>query len=105
MEYLEYIIITVILIIIACALIKLNKKDFRLEANKLVEYLGGKDNIINYEVNMSRFIVTVKDVDLVKKESINKLGAKGIVVIDNTLKIILGKEAKTLIHYIDDLKK
>ncbi len=57
------------------------------------------------EVNMSRFKVTLRDVSIVNKEGIQKMGAKGIVEIDNQLKIILGPNAKTLEKYIDDLKK
>lgn len=72
--------------------------------NKLVEYLGGKDNIIKTETTLSRFKVTLKDVDIVNKDAIQKLGAKGIVEIDNQLKIILGPESKQLKRYIDDLK-
>ena len=45
---------------------------------------------------MSRFKVTVKDVSKVNKEAIQKLGAKGIVEIDNQLKIIFGPNAKHL---------
>ena len=101
----QYIIIGVVLIFILLVVLKANKKDFRIEANKLVEYLGGKDNILNMEVNMSRFKVTLKDVTIVNKEAIQKLGAKGIVEIDNQLKIILGPNAKTLEKYIEDLKK
>lgn len=101
----QYIIIGVVLIFILLVVLKANKKDFRIEANKLVEYLGGKDNILNMEVNMSRFKVTLKDVSKCNKEGIQKLGAKGIVEIDNQLKIILGPNAKTLEKYIEDLKK
>ncbi|MCI5835531.1 MAG: PTS transporter subunit EIIB [Firmicutes bacterium] len=103
MNYIEYIIIFVILIIIAIAITKASKKDFKLDANKLVEYLGGKENIIDYEVNKSRFIVSLKNVDLVNKEAIQKMGAKGIVEIENQLKIILGDNANQLKKYIDEL--
>ena len=101
----QYIIIAVVLIFILLIVLKANKKDFHIEANKLVEYLGGKDNILNMEVNMSRFKVTLKDVTKCNKEGIQKLGAKGIVEIDNQLKIILGPNAKALEKYIEDLKK
>lgn len=100
----QYIIIAIVLFIVALAITKSKKKDFRIEANKLVEYLGGKDNIISYEVLKSRFVVTLKNVDIVNKEGIQKIGAQGIVEIDNQLKIILGEEAKQLKKYIDDLK-
>lgn len=101
----QYLIILVILLFIVIIVLKANKKDFHIEANKLVDYLGGKDNIINMEVNMSRFKVTVKDVTKVNKDAIQKLGAKGIVEIDNQLKIILGPNAQQLLKYIDDLKR
>jgi len=104
MEIVQYIIIAVILILIAFAIIKANKKDFKLEANKLVENLGGKNNIIRYEVNVSRFLVEVKDPSIVNKEAIQKMGAQGIVEIDNELKIIFGEDAKQLKKCIDDLK-
>ena len=100
----QYIIIAVIILIVLLAVLKAGKKDAHLELNKLVDYLGGKDNIISTETNMSRFKVTLKDVTIVDKEAIQKLGAKGIVEIDNQLKIILGSESKQLKKYIDELK-
>ena len=72
--------------------------------NKLVEYLGGKDNIVETEVDMSRFKVTLKDITKANKEGIIKLGAKGVVEIDDQLKIIYGQNAKQLKKYIDELK-
>ena len=103
-NYIQYIIMAVILIIIACAIAKTNKKDVKLELNKLVQYLGGKDNIVKHEVSMSRFKVEVKDLTKVNKEAIQKMGARGIVEIDNQLKIILGPDAKQLKKYIDEIK-
>ena len=104
MQPIYYIIIFAILIIIALAIVRGNKKDFKLEINKLVELLGGKDNIVDVESNVSRFKVTLKDVNLANKEGIMKLGAKGVVEIDDQLKIIFGKDAKKLKRYMDDLK-
>ena len=100
----QYLIIIGVLVFILLIVLKANKKDFHIEANKLVEYLGGKDNILNMEVNMSRFKVTLKDVSIVNKDAIQKLGAKGIVEIDNQLKIILGPNANALKKYIEELK-
>lgn len=104
MQPIYYIIIFAVLIIIALAVVRGNKKDFKLEINKLVDFLGGKDNIIETEVEMSRFKVTLKDVSKANKDGIMKLGAKGVVEIDDQLKIIFGKDAKKLKRYIDDLK-
>ena len=104
MELYQYIIIIAVLLIIAFAIVKGNKKDFKLEVNKLVDLLGGKDNIIETEAEMSRFKVTLKDVSKANKEGILKLGAKGVVEIDDQLKIIIGNQAKQLKKCIDDLK-
>ena len=83
----EYYVVILILIIILFTLLKINKSDFSLNMNKLLEYLGGKDNIIDTSYNMSRFIVTLKDIS-----------------IDNKLKIVLGRDSKELKKFIDDIK-
>lgn len=100
----EYLIIIIVFIILLLAVLKINKKDVKLDMNKLVDYLGGRDNIINTEVNLSRFVVTLEDIEKVDKEAIINLGAKGIVEMDNQLKIILGNNSKQLKKYIDDIK-
>lgn len=100
----QYIIIFFILFVISLVIVKLNKKNFTFEINKLIQALGGKDNILDYEVNVSRLKVTLKDISLADKEAITRLGAKGIVEIDNQLKIILGSDAKTLKKYISEMK-
>ena len=101
---LEYIILFIIFLIILLAVIKVNIKDVKLDFNKLVDYLGGKENIIDTETNLSRFIVTLKNINIVDKESIMGLGATGIVEVDNQLKIILGPQSSQLKKYIQDMK-
>ena len=103
-SYIEYLLIFIIMLIIAFAITKSKKKDFKINTNKLVMYLGGRDNILEYEFNKSRFIVNLKDVTKVNKDAIQKLGAQGIVEVENQLKIILGEDARQLTKYIDELK-
>ena len=100
----QYLGILVVCLVIAIAITRSKKKDFKLEANKLIMLLGGKDNVINYEFNKSRFIVNLKDVTKANKEGIQKMGAQGIVEIENQLKIILGSEAKQIKKYINELR-
>ena len=104
MEWYQYIIVITILVIIAFAIMKSNKKDVNLDLNKLVDLLGGKDNILETELEMSRFKVTLKDITKANKEGIIKLGAQGVVEIDDQLKIIFGNNAKQLKKYISELK-
>lgn len=105
MTWVRYTIVLIILIIIAFAVIKSGKRDFKIEANKLVELLGGKKNIITIEASLSRFKATLKDVSLANKEGIQKLGAKGIVEIDNQLKIVFDSDAVKIKKCIEDLLK
>ena len=42
--------------------------------------------------------------EIVDKDGIQKLGARGIVEVDNQLKIILGSDAGKIIKCINDLK-
>lgn len=105
MEWYHYLIILAILVLISLIVIKINKKDFSSDINKLLKYLGGKENIINAECNMSRFKVILKDTSIVDKPAIQKLGAKGIVETENQLKIIFGKDAKQLKEYIKEIIK
>ncbi len=104
MEWYQYAIIITILFIIAFAIAKSNRKDLKLELNRLVELLGGTDNILETEFEMSRFKVTLKDISKANKEGIIKLGAQGVVEIDDQLKIIFGNDAKQLKKYIRGLK-
>lgn len=104
MQWYQYVIIISILLIIYFAIAKSNHKDLKLEFNKLVECLGGKDNIVETEIEMSRFKVTLKDITKANKEGIIKLGAKGVVEIDDQLKIIFGADAKQLRKFISELK-
>ena len=101
--WLQYLIIGIVLLLIFLIVLKLSKRDFKIEANKLIGYLGGKDNIVSAECNMSRFKVILKDVSLANKDAIEKLGAKVIVEIDNQLKIVFGSNAHQLKRYIDDI--
>jgi len=100
----QYILLILVFFIILIVILKINKKDFSIEINKLIQYLGGKDNIIDVEINMSRLKVILKDMSKVNKEGITKLGAKGIVEVDNQLKIIFGPNSKSLKKYMVDLK-
>ena len=104
MYYYDYLIIAAVLILISIIVIRINKKDFSIKINKLVMAFGGKENVISVKENMSRVNVVVKDPSVVDKDIITKLGAKGIVEVDNEFKIILGPGSKKLTKLIKDLK-
>ncbi len=100
----DYLIIAGALLLISIIVIRINKKDFSIKINKLVSALGGKENVVSVKENMSRINVVVKDPSIVDKDAITKLGAKGIVEVDNEFKIILGNDSTKLSKLIKDLK-
>ncbi len=102
-QSIQYLIIIITLVIISLVVLKLNRKNFGTDINKLIEYLGGKDNIVNANCSMSRLKVILKDISLADKEGIQKLGAKGVVEIDNQLKIIFNKNSRQLKKYIKEI--
>ncbi len=60
-------------------------------AKKLVELVGGKDNVDKATNCMTRLRLTVKNADLVKAEEIkNTEGVMGYIVDGNSLQIVLG---------------
>ena len=104
MNLVDYLIIAAILLLISLIVVRINKKDFVIKINKFIQCFGGKNNIINVEENMSRINVKVKDPSIVDKDGIQKLGAKGIVEIQDEFKIILGPNSKKIRKYLKDLK-
>mgnify|MGYP000923986659 CR=1 FL=1 len=83
----EYIIIGIVLLIILLAVLKASKKDVSIDLNKLVEYLGGKDNIISTETDMSRFKVEYqpKPITVLPVIDVEKSEPVGIVHLTDLL--------------------
>ena len=42
----QYLIIIAVLLLISLVIIKMRRNDFHVEINKLIQYLGGKENIL-----------------------------------------------------------
>jgi PTS system glucose-specific IIC component len=62
----------------------------------LVAAFGGKDNIENLDACITRLRITVKDVALVNKGELKKLGAAGVVVSGNGVQAIFGTKSDNL---------
>ncbi len=62
----------------------------------LVAAFGGKANIENLDACITRLRVTVKDVALVNKAELKKLGAAGVVVSGNGVQAIFGTKSDNL---------
>lgn len=64
-------------------------------AEKIIEGLGGAENIIVVSNCMTRLRVDVKDVDLVNESIIGETPYKGMVVNGNNVQIIYGTKARS----------
>ncbi|HEY7865425.1 MAG TPA: glucose PTS transporter subunit EIIB, partial [Psychromonas sp.] len=62
----------------------------------LVAAFGGKPNIENLDACITRLRVTVKDISLVNKDELKKLGAAGVVVSGNGVQAIFGTKSDNL---------
>lgn len=77
-----------------------DEKSFQLATNnyaylakKLLENLGGKDNIDSLECCMTRLRIEVKDGTKVNDEKIKQTGVKGLVKLtDTTIQIVIGSD-------------
>ena len=70
-------------------------KNYDVLADRIVDLVGGKDNISMFTHCTTRLRFNVKDKGLVKKDEIEKLpGAVGAQWSGNQLQVILGKNVE-----------
>ena len=71
--------------------------------SKIIQILGGRENIVDVDACMTRLRITVKDVDAVASEDEwKKLGALGLIKKDNGIQAIYGPKADVLKSDIQD---
>ena len=68
---------------------------------KLVENLGGKDNLAEISNCATRLRLVVKDAEKINDDELKKLGAMGIIKKGNAIQIIVGTQAE---HIANDMK-
>ena len=104
-EYLYFIVLPAIggLILIALLLSVgrlYRKKRFvktRREDNlKLVEALGGRENILQASATGSRLSVTLKNYDAVQEENLKALGVSSIIRMSQKITLVIGEEAEKI---------
>ena len=73
--------------------IKLESTNYAYMAKKLLQNIGGKDNVEEVESCVTRLRLELKDGSLINETNIKKTGAKGIVKLsDTSIQIIIGTE-------------
>lgn len=79
--------------------LKLSHSNYEYMSKKILENIGGKDNLINYENCMTRLRLEVKDMSLVNENKIKQTGAHGVVKIDDhNLQIVIGPKVANVMR-------
>ena len=75
-------------------------------AEKMLNALGGKENIISLDNCITRLRLVVKDMALINEDEIKATGAIGIVKLDSTnLQVIIGPQVHVVKNKLDKLIK
>lgn len=97
------IIILIVLIVVISRKNKAKEDECPIDADQLIQALGGKDNITALEASPSKLKATLKQDDHLDIETIKALGASGIVAGHLTLTMIFGKPSSIICETV--LKK
>lgn len=84
--------------------IKLSHSNYGYMAKKILQNIGGSENVITAYNCVTRLRLEIKDISLVNEENIKKTGAKGVVKIDdNNIQIIIGTEVVNVMKEFNEL--
>lgn len=85
--------------------VKLDNRDLKAGdlAVKILESLGGKENIKNLDACITRLRIGVNDVEKVDKEGLKALGAAGVLGVGNNIQAIFGTKSDQLRTQIKDI--
>lgn len=77
--------------------LKLSHGKYEYMAKKVLQNIGGKENLVDYENCMTRLRLVVKDVSMVDEEKIKQTGAHGVVKVDDEhVQIVIGPEVSNV---------
>ena len=69
--------------------LKLSHSNYSYMAKKLLQNVGGVENIVNAENCVTRMRLEIKDISLINEDNIKKTGAKGVVKVNkNNIQLV-----------------
>lgn len=106
--YIAIAIAALLLIIVAILLIR-NKKHQRkdnddLIYNKILDGLGGKDNIVKMEAKMSRLNVELQNDSLISIDALKDAGVSRTIKMSNKVTLLLGDYALKIANKFNDIQ-
>lgn len=72
-------------------------------AVNILQAMGGQNNITNLDACITRLRVSVKDVKVVDKKELQKLGAAGVLEVGNNIQAIFGPRSEIIKGQIQDV--
>lgn len=82
--------------------IKLESSNYNYMAKKILQNIGGTENVINAEHCITRLRLELNDLALVDEQKIKQIGARGIMKVDDhNIQIIIGT---SVTRYLKNLK-
>ena len=72
------------------------------EVTEIIEAIGGIDNYISNTASLNSIKFKVKDIELIDKERIKKMGAKGVMTGDENVTCLFGDYSKKLASLIEE---
>lgn len=82
---------------------KLSHSNHAYMAKKVLEFLGGQENIDNVDNCITRLRIDVLDSSIVNKEKILQTGAKGVLMKGNHVQVVIGPEVTTVRTELDKI--
>lgn len=73
----------------------------KFNIDKLINALGGTNNIVNVESTISNLKITLKDIKSINQKEIKSLGAKGSFLNENRITILFGDTSKDIASKIN----
>lgn len=72
------------------------------QAESLLEYFGGKQNINHIDACITRLRVTVDDLSRVNSDALQQAGALGVIILGKEVHAIFGKQSDNLRKLLDE---
>ncbi|QQM66850.1 glucose PTS transporter subunit EIIB [Actinomyces weissii] len=74
------------------------------QAQKIVDALGGFDNITEIEPCITRLRCELEDSSIVDEAALKAAGAHGVLKVGDSVQVIVGPNADTIAEDIEDLR-
>lgn len=82
----------------------MNNTNNEFVAKKMLQNLGGKENIASLECCATRLRIEVKDAQKVETDKIRQMGVKGVVFLtDTNLQVVVGTSVQKVKAAMDEL--